>query len=560
MKRILLYIAVMVIACVGLAGCDSRTVDARLLQVNDLANTGKADSAIVLLQTIEKTTLNEYNSRYHDLMAIKTRDRAYCDISGDTAIVGIMDYFEAKSPDEMRGEAFYYGGRVFREMGDAPQALDYFQKAQDAFPQDHAFMKGEIASQMGQIFMELYMFEQAKSKFHEAVIFKKKCHDIIGVVLNLRILGDVYQELDISDSALYCYKQALDLNNKSELNLQREIDIRSSIVDLYVYQKDYNKAQQEYVLFDSISTDIKQDDVYYTKINFNIFNKQYDKAQELAQELTKSQSVASRLFAFSTLANYAKYTGNETKAYDYIMESYKCQNELNKNVSRNAVIHQNSLYNYALREKENISLKNKQGYFKNTILICVIVIVAISLISLWGYNRNRSLKRQLTLQLSKIARLEYKDELNIPATDEKKSVSELKNDIKESLLSLTRNVDFSNYCVSESVLSSSIYEKLKEALKNDRFAISESDWVELDRIINISYPEFKTNLYNLYGNISAHEYRICLLIKCKMGSTEIGKLTFRDKTSIASTRKRLYKKIFCEDGSAKDLDLFIYSL
>ena len=560
MKRILLYIAVMLIACVGLAGCDSRTVDARLLQVNDLANTGKADSAIVLLQTIEKTTLNEYNSRYYDLMAIKSRDRAYCDISGDTAIVGIMDYFEAKGPDEMRGEAFYYGGRVFREMGDAPQALDYFQKAQDAFPQDHAFMKGEIASQMGQIFMELYMFEQAKSKFHEAVIFKKKCHDIIGVILNLRILGDVYQELDISDSALYCYKQALDLNNKSELNLQREIDIRSSIVDLYVYQKDYNKAQQEYVLFDSISTDIKQDDVYYTKINFNIFNKQYDKAQELAQELTKSQSVASRLFAFSTLANYAKYTGNETKAYDYIMESYKCQNELNKNVSRNAVIHQNSLYNYALREKENISLKNKQGYFKNTVLICVILIVVTTLISLWSYNRNRSLKRQLTLQLSKIARLEYKDELNIPATDEKKSVSELKNDIKESLLSLTRNVDFSNYCVSESVLSSSIYEKLKEALKNDRFAISESDWVELDRIINISYPEFKTNLYNLYGNISAHEYRICLLIKCKMGSTEIGKLTFRDKTSIASTRKRLYKKIFCEDGSAKDLDLFIYSL
>ena len=163
MTRILRYIAVVATVCVGLAGCGgSHKVDARLAQVNDLANAGEADSAIALLQSIEKTSLNEYNSRYHDLMDIKTRDKADADITGDTAIVDIMEYFDDEGPDEVRGEAYYYGGRVYREMGDAPQALDYYQKAQDAYPQDQAFMKGKIASQMGQIFLELYMFDHAK--------------------------------------------------------------------------------------------------------------------------------------------------------------------------------------------------------------------------------------------------------------------------------------------------------------------------------------------------------------------------------------------------------------
>ena len=43
MKTVLMYIAVVVMVCVGLAGCGSRTIDARLAQVNDLANAGEAD-------------------------------------------------------------------------------------------------------------------------------------------------------------------------------------------------------------------------------------------------------------------------------------------------------------------------------------------------------------------------------------------------------------------------------------------------------------------------------------------------------------------------------------
>ena len=90
--------------------------------------------------------------------------------------------------------------------------------------------------------------------------------------------------------------------------------------------------------------------------------------------------------------------------------------------------------------------------------------------------------------------------------------------------------------------------------------MSEQDWAELDNVINLAYPKFKTYLHIMHENISEQEYKICMLVKCKFGPKNIGILTFRDKTTVTSTRKRLYRKFFYEEGKANDFDRFIYSL
>lgn len=123
-------------------------------------------------------------------------------------------------------------------------------------------------------------------------------------------------------------------------------------------------------------------------------------------------------------------------------------------------------------------------------------------------ERNKSLRRQLELQLSRIQLLENNGNKIEPVITSTKSIEQLKTDLEEKYRNFVKDVAIADYKVSEMVLSSSIYLKIKESLS----------------------------------------------------STNIGKLTFRDKTSIASTRKRLYRKFFLEDGSANDFDKFIYSL
>ena len=117
-----------------------------------------------------------------------------------------------------------------------------------------------------------------------------------------------------------------------------------------------------------------------------------------------------------------------------------------------------------------------------------------------------------------------------------------------------------DYQLNEIIVTSEIYNKICDLLNKETPYLTKQDWDALDEVVNNAYPKFKTNLRIMYDNMSEQDYKICMLVKCKFGSKNIGKLTFKDITTISSSRKRLYEKIFCEKGSASDFDRFIYSL
>ncbi|MBQ7940801.1 MAG: hypothetical protein IJ328_00125, partial [Muribaculaceae bacterium] len=116
-KKLISYIFLLL----TFAGCN-HSVDSRLVRVNELSDCGEVDSAAIVLQNIVADSLNEHNRRYYDLMSIKLRDMSYQDIKGDTAITELIRYFDDNGTHSERAEAYYYGGRVYREMGDLPQS------------------------------------------------------------------------------------------------------------------------------------------------------------------------------------------------------------------------------------------------------------------------------------------------------------------------------------------------------------------------------------------------------------------------------------------------------
>ncbi|MBQ7940929.1 MAG: hypothetical protein IJ328_00790, partial [Muribaculaceae bacterium] len=117
MKKLIPYIFLLMMC----AGC-VHSVDSRLVQVSHLSDCGEVDSAAIVLHNIVADSLSEHNRRYYDLMSIKLRDKSYQDIKGDTAITELIRYFDDNGTHSERAEAYYYGGRVYREMGDLPQS------------------------------------------------------------------------------------------------------------------------------------------------------------------------------------------------------------------------------------------------------------------------------------------------------------------------------------------------------------------------------------------------------------------------------------------------------
>lgn len=103
-----------------------------------------------------------------------------------------------------------------------------------------------------------------------------------------------------------------------------------------------------------------------------------------------------------------------------------------------------------------------------------------------------------------------------------------------------------------------VYLHIKQMLNEGR-SLSESDWTELAEAVDNVYNGFSEKLYSLY-NMSNQDYRVSLLIKARIQPKDIATLTAHSKESIASTRSRLYQKVFGKKGSTRDWDDFILSI
>ena len=81
----------------------------------------------------------------------------------------------------------------------------------------------------------------------------------------------------------------------------------------------------------------------------------------------------------------------------------------------------------------------------------------------------------------------------------------------------------------------------------------------MSEIVNSVYTGFTDKLYSLY-RMTEQDYHVSLLIKVRIQPKDIALLTVHSKESVASTRSRLYQKVFGQKGSSKDWDDFVLSL
>ena len=108
------------------------------------------------------------------------------------------------------------------------------------------------------------------------------------------------------------------------------------------------------------------------------------------------------------------------------------------------------------------------------------------------------------------------------------------------------------------IFSSDVYRHIQDCLNGGR-SLNHQDWSALSELVNSVYTGFTEKLYSLY-RMTEQDYHVSLLIKVRIQPKDIALLTAHSKESVASTRSRLYQKVFGKKGSSKDWDDFVLSL
>nr|WP_303919378.1 tetratricopeptide repeat protein [Bacteroides intestinalis] len=543
------------------------------------------DSAIALLKTLEDNIKTEPESTqmYYQLLCIKANDKAYIRHTSDSLILLVLHYYIEKRDERHLPEAYYYAGRVYRDLEDAPQALDYFEKAIDALPINEGYqLKSKIYSQMGTLFLYQKTYDEALKMFKEAQKCDIALKDSANMVFNLRDIADSYRCIDQNDSSIYYFQKAYNLA-EVQGNQKLMAMVQNQMASLYSNLGKYDLARK--LLQPSLDTL----DIHSKSGIFSIASKLYhrmgyiDSASYYYNELLKCGTIYAKQTAHKGLAKIAILHDNPQKALLHLNQYIQYTDFIHQITDTENVRRLNSLYNYQLREKENNRLKieNKE---KQNLIIYIISIGLFIIASLFAYlQRNKRKKQLLKIQLKNLRQLkeeQYKKS-SLFIEENKRKIEELEQKLQEAdqtnhilRTQLKEQIELTLYTNKQAeieltrrkqsnstLLESEIYKYIQKQLttKTNKKLLSNNDWKELEKVINNTYEGFSKNLRNYY-DLNEHEYSVCLLIKINIPPIDIAKLTNHSKEAITSTRRRLYEKVFGKKGSPKDWDEFILSL
>ena len=94
-------------------------------------------SPIALLEALKADSpqWDKATQMYHSLLTVKARDKAFITHTSDSLMLSVLNYYEHGGDKQLLPEAYYYMGSTYRDMNDAPRALEYYQKALEVLPE-----------------------------------------------------------------------------------------------------------------------------------------------------------------------------------------------------------------------------------------------------------------------------------------------------------------------------------------------------------------------------------------------------------------------------------------
>jgi len=252
----------------GFVSCnfDSEKVDS-ILQSADNIVEQQPDSALQILNTVlfpeslNKSRLNKYY-----LLLLQAKDKNNKDITSDTVIFDVKDYYLRKKDYPNAAMAAYYCGRLWHERNNMNEAVKAYLEAESlADKSDNDNLKGLIQSNLGILHHDHSSYDKAIVFLKNAIMFYEKVKNYKNETSTLRIIGDNFVFCGKRDSALYYYNQSLRLAvicNKSKL----QSEVKNSMGITYRETGNYEQA----IKYFNEALAIPNDSVEYARILLNI--------------------------------------------------------------------------------------------------------------------------------------------------------------------------------------------------------------------------------------------------------------------------------------------------
>ena len=581
MKKLpLVFLAI--VSLFVLAGCHGDKQYDDLLQQADSIMNIDDDSAKVAIKLLDKVKpqLNDFSKAQrmrYQLLYHKAMNKADISFSSDSIMKNVVAYYEKHGTSNERMLAYYMLGCVYRDIHEAPLALEYYNKATeqaDTVSQDCDYSTlYRIYSQMGVLFEKQYLFNQEFIAYNKATKYAYMAKDTLNALL---CYMNSYIDLNQNDSIIARNLRAANLLRKHGYNYYANMAFGSNY-PYYIKKNDYIKAKEAFEEYKKINfegnSNYKDASAYllYNEGMYYLFANQLDSAHiSFQKSYIYAQSYSNKCAATKGLAKYYTKTNHSALAAKYALLSSEYNDSSLYELRESQLQQMQAMYDYSRNQKLAKEAEYKAKQRLNTIYLIIISSCLILLSAVYIYRKNIRKRNHkllvaqrlykasiLKLQTTKteLAHLKNLNETKIAALiKEKEAVIEnLQKEINqyESIHSGRNLVE-----INKQLMDTFVYKKLAYIECHPQEKITDETWDNLEETLEGMIP----SLANIKLKLSKKEYRICLLTRLHFSPSAISCFMQCNLPDISMSRKRMLSKLCEKDGKPKELDEYIQHL
>lgn len=526
--------------------------------------------------------------RYHLLYSM-AMNKCYMEFTSDSIMKDVVDYYNRHGSDYEKMTANYLLGCVYRDIGDAPTAMRYLEKATDYAQKDILSFKmlAHIHNQLADLLDRQILVESELQELDIARHYAMLAGDTIDATATFSLKALAYLLINQTDSAV--------IVTDSCINMFKKLGCENYAAQLCAYDlkchiknKNFTKARERIIAFETMSGLFSGEEIeagrevyYYSKGLYYLGVNNTDSAQLMFRKCMKHINDPNmKVAAYHGLSLLYDKIGTSDSTARYAMLAYEANDSAyQKNVAE-ALIRQQALYNYSKHQEKALKSAKQTATLQRWLFGTFVALVVLIGSTLFIYKRkkrtirkriammqeryetektllqremeemNALLEERQSLLESKDNLLERKEkELNIEIEKREHSIAEL----QERVAGYERDMNIKDIAVMEDEIQNApIKDDFNYYLKNVMEQPSSKDWEKFNRFAKSNFPKLYVLLRNY--KVCERELRICFLTRLMFKPKDIAVLVGCRFPEVSLTRSRLLKKIYGIDGKASDFD------
>lgn len=481
----------------------------------------------------------------------------------------LVDYFDSHGTPNERLMAHYLQGRVYHDMGEAPQAIDCYQQAVeqvDTAAEDCDFRTlMSVYGQMSLLFSCQFLPDDEISALRMAAKMAHKNKDTLTEIIALDRLSDPYFQKKDTNNVLLIEEKAREMYLKHGY---KEYAGQAILGSIRIALNRHNTSEAERLLniyrnesglFDS-NGDLIRGGTYY--VDKGIF-------------LTQVGNLDSAQYYFRRAISQKKYEGG----YQGLLSVYEKKNlpdsiakyaRLFANASDSSFLHVNqesvhrisSLYDFTrqqrIAEAKSLEAFRNRQYLAISLFLGVFISILACFYIFWQRHRKKTEMRHIELefqhQINMLEQAKYdleklkQKEYDALLTQKQEEINEWQQEVEKM------RQQTNPQCILDSkIVETDIYQRLQFVVAHPAEKMKKTDWTRLNEMINELLPHFVHRINALY-HVSEEDYRICMLIRLNFSLSEICILTGLTPKLLYKRRKFMSKKFFSSDEKPELFD------